>query len=93
MKEHAHGCPFLHWNAQNLKKGLSNTGISESDIEDILHVAKLQPDGRPSGCRTKKDACNGCARHFQVLYGDSSSPPHETPNDWFDHSNRFFIPA
>ncbi len=90
--EHAHGCPFLHWSAQDLKKGLSNTGITESDVEDILYVTKLQPGGRSSGCRTSKDACNGCARHFQAIHGDPA-PPHETPNDWFVHSTRHFIPA
>eukprot|EP01084_Bolivina_argentea_P006507 12350_1 len=91
-KEHAHGCPFLHWSTQDLKKGLSNTGIIEADIEDILYVTKLQPGGRSSGCRTSKDACNGCRRHFQALHGDPA-PPHETPNDWFVHSTQHFIPA
>ncbi len=91
MKEHAHGCPFLHWGAQDLKKGLSNTGISEFDIEDILYVTKLHnPGGRPRGRRTRKDACDGCARHFQALHG-VPAPPHETPNEWFAHSTRLFI--
>ncbi len=91
-KEHAHGCPFLHWNAQDLKKGLINTGITPADIEDILSIAKLQPGGHSSGCRTSKDACNGCARHFQALHGDPA-PPLETPNDWFVHSTQHFRPA
>lgn len=81
-----HGCPFKHYSPDSLRDTLVNYGAQESNVSDIIKIAR---EGHFQVA---------CTRFFEITrknggFGDSNISDHglamdviEHPNAWFDMS-------
>ncbi|KAK4880064.1 hypothetical protein RN001_008210 [Aquatica leii] len=69
-----HGCPFKHFDATNLKHKLSEYGVSNEGVEELLNLVKA----------THYQVA--CTKYFEYTHGKPSKQVINHPNQYFEES-------
>lgn len=74
-----HGCPFKHFDENNLKTMMSKNGLKEEEVDYIMSFRK------------EKEFKLGCSHYFRYLKGELPSEPIKNPIHYYYESRRIAV--